>query len=121
MTRRMNWNKVQSEALQRAKGTESIRPFTQSSRPQDMGSCGICGFPAAIRHGNYGAFMGCSRYPECRGTCRLVDGGASGEWRDGALHTTRERTKTQTEHSTHGEPKLQSALDNSHQSGGTQK
>ncbi|MCK4592902.1 type I DNA topoisomerase [bacterium] len=40
--------------------------------------CPECGGPMVVRHGRKGEFLGCSRYPECRGTlnfARDADGG----------------------------------------------
>ncbi len=33
--------------------------------------CPNCGSPMTIRHGRYGAFLGCSRYPECKGIVNI--------------------------------------------------
>lgn len=33
--------------------------------------CPKCGSPMKIRHGKYGAFLGCTRYPECRGIVNI--------------------------------------------------
>ncbi|WP_068467713.1 type I DNA topoisomerase [Candidatus Protochlamydia phocaeensis] len=34
-------------------------------------SCPICGSEMKIRHGRYGAFLGCSRYPDCKGIVNI--------------------------------------------------
>lgn len=34
-------------------------------------SCPTCGSPMTLRHGKYGAFLGCSRYPECKGIVNI--------------------------------------------------
>ncbi len=34
-------------------------------------SCPNCGGPMKIRHSSYGAFLGCDRYPDCRGTITI--------------------------------------------------
>lgn len=33
--------------------------------------CPHCGSPLTIRHGKYGAFLGCSKYPECKGIVNI--------------------------------------------------
>ncbi len=33
--------------------------------------CPICGSPMKIRHGRFGAFLGCSRYPDCKGIVNI--------------------------------------------------
>ncbi len=33
--------------------------------------CPICGAEMKIRHGRYGAFLGCTRYPECKGIVNI--------------------------------------------------
>ncbi|MGB7977809.1 MAG: type I DNA topoisomerase [Chlamydiales bacterium] len=33
--------------------------------------CPTCGSPMTVRHGKYGAFLGCSRYPECKGIVNI--------------------------------------------------
>jgi DNA topoisomerase I len=33
--------------------------------------CPVCGSKMQIRHGKYGAFLGCTRYPECRGIVNI--------------------------------------------------
>lgn len=33
--------------------------------------CPICGSPMTVRHGKYGAFLGCSRYPDCKGIVNI--------------------------------------------------
>ncbi len=40
--------------------------------------CGICGAPTTLRKGRFGEFLGCSRYPECKGIVN-VRRGAGGE------------------------------------------
>lgn len=33
--------------------------------------CPTCGSPMTLRHGRYGAFLGCSKYPECKGIVNI--------------------------------------------------
>jgi DNA topoisomerase I len=33
--------------------------------------CPLCASPMKVRHGRFGAFLGCLRYPECRGTVHI--------------------------------------------------
>jgi DNA topoisomerase-1 len=33
--------------------------------------CPNCGSPMTLRHGRYGAFLGCSRYPDCKGIVNI--------------------------------------------------
>jgi DNA topoisomerase-1 len=33
--------------------------------------CPQCGSPMTLRHGRYGAFLGCSKYPECKGIINI--------------------------------------------------
>ena len=35
--------------------------------------CPVCGAPMVVRHGKYGDFLGCSKYPHCRHTERLAE------------------------------------------------
>lgn len=35
-------------------------------------SCENCGAPMAVKHGRFGAFLGCTRFPECRTTKPIV-------------------------------------------------
>ena len=35
-------------------------------------ACENCGAPMAVKHGRFGAFLGCTRFPECRTTRPLV-------------------------------------------------
>lgn len=37
--------------------------------------CPICGSPMKVRHGRYGAFLGCTRYPECKGIVNILKKG----------------------------------------------
>jgi DNA topoisomerase-1 len=34
-------------------------------------SCPTCGSPMILRHGRFGAFLGCSKYPECKGIVNI--------------------------------------------------
>lgn len=34
-------------------------------------ACPICKSPMVLRHGRYGAFLGCSRYPDCKGIVNI--------------------------------------------------
>lgn len=33
--------------------------------------CPVCGSPMVLRHGRFGPFLGCSRYPECKGIVNI--------------------------------------------------
>ena len=37
--------------------------------------CPKCASPMKVRHGKFGAFLGCSRYPECRGLVNIAKAG----------------------------------------------
>jgi len=58
------------------KGTQPFEPQThfgtaeqKSSGPAEADvACPRCGQPMVVRNGSYGAFWGCSTYPNCRGT-----------------------------------------------------
>lgn len=34
-------------------------------------TCPICSSPMTVRHGKYGAFLGCSKYPDCKGIVNI--------------------------------------------------
>ncbi len=38
-------------------------------------SCPSCGSPMTLRHGKYGAFLGCSKYPDCKGIVNIPKAG----------------------------------------------
>lgn len=37
--------------------------------------CPICGSPMKVRHGRFGPFLGCTRYPECKGIVNITKKG----------------------------------------------
>jgi DNA topoisomerase I len=37
--------------------------------------CPVCGSPMKVRHGRYGPFLGCVRYPECKGIVNILKKG----------------------------------------------
>ncbi len=84
---RMNWGRVARERLARERGVEQIHPSDQAvdhcstlSTPR----CGVCGRRAVLRIGKFGKFLGCSRYPVCRATCKVSpDGKPVGNWKPG--------------------------------------
>jgi len=34
-------------------------------------TCPLCGSPMTVRHGKFGAFLGCSKYPDCKGIVNI--------------------------------------------------
>ncbi len=60
-----------SEALERA-GTEM--ESTKNQAVEEAGPCPLCQAPLVKRWSKHGAFLGCSKYPECKYT-RHVEGG----------------------------------------------
>ena len=52
------------------------RPLGRDRKPAVMTKeiCHLCGSPMVIRHGRSGEFLGCSRFPKCRGTRALPIG-----------------------------------------------
>jgi hypothetical protein len=49
-------------------------PARQFSRKNTEDACPRCGSPMVMRSGSRGNFLGCSRFPECRGTRDLPEG-----------------------------------------------
>ena len=45
---------------------------TSSSREMSNEVCPICGAPMIVRKGQYGKFLGCSKYPKCKGVKKIV-------------------------------------------------
>ncbi len=39
--------------------------------------CPVCGSPMKVRHGRFGAFLGCTKYPDCRGIVSIPKKGES--------------------------------------------
>lgn len=37
--------------------------------------CPVCGSEMKVRHGRYGSFLGCTKYPECRGIVKIPEKG----------------------------------------------
>ena len=52
---------------------ESSIPKSSSSKSSEHTDekCPICGAPMVVRTGKYGKFLGCSRYPKCKGIKKL--------------------------------------------------
>lgn len=60
------------------KVSEEEMSFNKDDYSQDNpwdGPCPICQGPMKIRHGKFGAFLGCEKYPKCRGTVTLLKKG----------------------------------------------
>ena len=41
------------------------------AKPAEGVSCPECGSPMVLRHGRYGDFYGCSRFPKCKGVLNI--------------------------------------------------
>ena len=50
----------------------SSQPLKGAPAPNGE-KCPLCGSEMTVRYSQHGAFLGCSRYPECQGTGRLPD------------------------------------------------
>lgn len=48
-------------------------PSEEGSQTNNLSDekCELCGAPMQIKHGRFGKFLGCSRYPECKGIKRI--------------------------------------------------
>ncbi|HEY0241078.1 MAG TPA: type I DNA topoisomerase [Gemmatimonadaceae bacterium] len=55
------------------KFTRPLRGERKVAQPTDQ-ICHECGAPMVIRHGRSGEFLGCSRFPKCRGTRSMPTG-----------------------------------------------
>jgi DNA topoisomerase-1 len=55
------------------KFTRPLRGDRKVAQPTDQ-ICHECGAPMVIRHGRSGEFLGCSRFPKCRGTRSMPTG-----------------------------------------------
>jgi DNA topoisomerase-1 len=55
------------------KFTRPLRGERKAAQPTDQ-ICHECGAPMVIRHGRSGEFLGCSRFPKCRGTRSMPTG-----------------------------------------------
>jgi len=42
--------------------------------------CPKCGAPMVMRKGKHGKFMGCTEYPDCKGTVNFDDEGEPEQW-----------------------------------------
>ena len=47
--------------------------------------CPTCSAPMKIRHGRYGAFLGCTRYPDCKGIVNIPKKGETGPQSTGEI------------------------------------
>ena len=58
------------------KGCTYTRPIKGERKPAELTShmCQECGSPMVVRHGRGGDFLGCSRFPKCRGTRSMPTG-----------------------------------------------
>jgi DNA topoisomerase-1 len=62
------------------RGKRGARPASQRKPPvQTDVECPKCGAPMVQRNGPNGLFLGCSRYPQCRGTRNLAPAPAPGQ------------------------------------------
>jgi hypothetical protein len=68
--RRIAWTLAPTpEAAPRQGARETIRPNTTTSSPQSsVAPCPRCGASMTRRHGRYGPFLSCTRYPACKGS-----------------------------------------------------
>ncbi len=65
------------EALNEYLGPHIFPPRADGSNPRTCQTCGTG--TLSLKLGKYGAFIGCSNYPECRFTRQLAASGAAGE------------------------------------------
>ncbi|MGV3708802.1 MAG: type I DNA topoisomerase [Gemmatimonas sp.] len=58
------------------KGCTYTRPIKGERKPAELTSymCQECGSPMVVRHGRGGDFLGCSKFPKCRGTRSMPTG-----------------------------------------------
>ena len=58
------------------KGCTYTRPIKGEKKPAELTKyiCQECGAPMVIRHGRSGDFLGCSKFPKCRGTRSMPTG-----------------------------------------------
>jgi len=58
------------------KGCTYTRPIKGERKPAELTShmCQDCGAPMVVRHGRSGDFLGCSKFPKCRGTRSMPTG-----------------------------------------------
>lgn len=58
------------------KGCTYTRPIKGERKPAELTEfmCQECGAPMVVRHGRGGDFLGCSRFPKCRGTRSMPTG-----------------------------------------------
>ncbi len=58
------------------KACKYTRPIKGEKKPAELTSylCQECGAPMVIRHGRSGDFLGCSKFPKCRGTRSMPTG-----------------------------------------------
>jgi DNA topoisomerase-1 len=58
------------------KGCTYTRPIKGEKKPAELTNymCQECGAPMVVRHGRSGDFLGCSKFPKCRGTRSMPTG-----------------------------------------------
>jgi DNA topoisomerase I len=58
------------------KGCTYTRPIKGEKKPAELTNymCQECGNPMVVRHGRSGDFLGCSKFPKCRGTRSMPTG-----------------------------------------------
>jgi DNA topoisomerase-1 len=49
---------------------EKIRQLEEKTAGE---KCPICGGPMAVKRGRFGYFLGCVRYPECKGIAKILN------------------------------------------------
>ncbi len=71
---RLNWEKAAERDRMHDHGTEPLnpaRPGTWFSPGAAVKKCPACGSGMRLRHGKYGDFYGCSRFPACTQTLKV--------------------------------------------------
>ncbi|GBD06972.1 DNA topoisomerase 1 [bacterium HR21] len=71
--------------------TQAFPKVTETSPPVEHIRCPLCNAPMVLRHGKYGPFYSCSRFPECRGIRPLSSGVRCPECGEGELVERRSR------------------------------
>lgn len=73
---RFTRNLTAEEAERFSVPSAQTQPDASEAGPPPDAKCPECGAPMVVRSGRRGQFLGCSRYPQCRGTLQL-DGSPS--------------------------------------------
>jgi DNA topoisomerase-1 len=72
--------------------------------------CDECGKPMVVKHGRYGKFLGCSGYPDCKGTSPLPTGVACPQENCGGVLVQRRTKRGRTFYGCSTYPKCEYAI-----------